>query len=145
MAKPRPPHTPCQGLVASLAAAVGGSTSQPSPHLACIFALLASTMSSAVSTPTPPPQKEATMGSTSANWVGRCMLRMKSKYEVPAARGSAREVALNPAGGRAATLGPQTVRHGFSGDSRICSQMVRPVRPSALRGSLPEASRQQPV
>ena len=46
--------------------------------------LLASTTSSVDSTPTAPPQKLATMGSTCASCWGRCTLRMNCSYEVPA-------------------------------------------------------------
>lgn len=45
---------------------------------------LTSTTSSAETTPTAPPQNEATIGSTSASCAGRCMLWMNSGYEEPA-------------------------------------------------------------
>ena len=52
--------------------------------LACWLELLSSTTRSVVKTPTAPPQKEATIGSTAASWDGSRILFMKSAYEVPA-------------------------------------------------------------
>ena len=48
------------------------------------LALFASTTSRAERTPTAPPQKAATIGSTAARLLGRCTACTKSAYEVPA-------------------------------------------------------------
>ena len=53
---------------------------------ACFFVLLTSTTSRVESTPTAPPQKEATMGSTSASWEGRCIDAINCSYVVPACK-----------------------------------------------------------
>ena len=76
----------CSSMQAACTDSIGHLSHHPAPHQptrntqppTCSLALLASSARAAVSTPTMPPQWEATMGSTSASWVGRPRLEIKS-------------------------------------------------------------------